>query len=63
MDRDEHAMSQAAAWEQQSAAAAAAPVLSAQRVEKTYRNGTHALDEVRLDIGRGEFVSDRKSVV
>ena len=32
-------------------------VLSANRVEKTYRNGTRALDEVRLDIKRGEFVS------
>ncbi|MBN9355041.1 ABC transporter ATP-binding protein [Herbaspirillum huttiense] len=62
MDRDEFAMSQAAAWEQERAAAVAAlpdapPVLSAQRVEKTYRNGTRALDEVKLDIGRGEFVS------
>lgn len=33
------------------------PVLSADRVEKTYANGTRALDEVRLKIERGEFVS------
>jgi NitT/TauT family transport system ATP-binding protein len=33
------------------------PVLSADRVEKTYANGTRALDEVRLQIRRGEFVS------
>jgi NitT/TauT family transport system ATP-binding protein len=32
-------------------------VLSANRVEKTYPNGTRALDEVKLDIRRGEFVS------
>jgi NitT/TauT family transport system ATP-binding protein len=32
-------------------------VLSANRVEKTYPNGTRALDEVRLDIRRGEFIS------
>ena len=36
---------------------AADAVLSANRVEKTYPNGTRALDEVRLTIGRGEFVS------
>lgn len=54
MDRDQHAMSQAAALEVQEGEAA---VLSAQRVEKTYRNGTRALDEVKLDIRRGEFIS------
>ncbi|WP_194725759.1 ABC transporter ATP-binding protein [Noviherbaspirillum malthae] len=32
-------------------------VLLANQVEKTYPNGTHALDRVRLQIGRGEFVS------
>ena len=32
-------------------------VLSAERVEKTYPNGTHALEEVNLGIRRGEFVS------
>ncbi|MEC4717609.1 ABC transporter ATP-binding protein [Noviherbaspirillum sp. CPCC 100848] len=32
-------------------------VLLANQVEKTYPNGTHALDRVRLEIGRGEFVS------
>ncbi|MBK4734923.1 ABC transporter ATP-binding protein [Noviherbaspirillum pedocola] len=32
-------------------------VLLANGVEKTYPNGTHALDRVRLAIGRGEFVS------
>ncbi|GAB2181696.1 ABC transporter ATP-binding protein [Denitratisoma sp. agr-D3] len=32
-------------------------VLYANRVEKTYGNGTHALDEVRLRIQQGEFVS------
>jgi NitT/TauT family transport system ATP-binding protein len=46
MDRDEFAMSQAAAWEQERAPlgplADMPPVLSAQRVEKTYRNGTRA---------------------
>jgi len=59
MKRDDHAMPQLAAWEQGAAesASAADAVLSAQRVEKTYRNGTRALDEVRLDIRRGEFVS------
>ncbi|KAF1041604.1 MAG: Aliphatic sulfonates import ATP-binding protein SsuB [Herbaspirillum frisingense] len=57
MDRDDHAMSQAAAWEDSGTGVQEAPVLSAQRVEKTYRNGTRALDEVRLDIRRGEFVS------
>ena len=31
--------------------------LFANRVEKTYPNGTHALDEVRLRIQQGEFVS------
>lgn len=31
--------------------------LFANRVEKTYANGTHALDEVRLRIQKGEFVS------
>ncbi len=31
--------------------------LYANRVEKTYPNGTHALDEVRLGIQSGEFVS------
>ncbi len=59
MKRDDHAMPQLAAWEQGSADPASSrdAVLSAQRVEKTYRNGTRALDEVRLDIRRGEFVS------
>ena len=32
-------------------------VLSAQRVEKTYPNGTQALEALKLDIRRGEFVS------
>ncbi len=32
-------------------------VLFANRVDKTYPNGTHALDDVRLRIQRGEFVS------
>ncbi|MCS6762820.1 MAG: ABC transporter ATP-binding protein [Candidatus Protistobacter heckmanni] len=32
-------------------------VLYANRVEKTYSNGTRALDEVRLKIQRGDFVS------
>ena len=32
-------------------------VLRAQGVEKTYPNGTHALDEVNLEVRRGEFVS------
>jgi NitT/TauT family transport system ATP-binding protein len=32
-------------------------VLDANRVEKTYRNGTRALDEVKLKIRRGEFIS------
>ncbi|GIZ50511.1 nitrate/sulfonate/bicarbonate ABC transporter ATP-binding protein [Noviherbaspirillum aridicola] len=32
-------------------------VLHANQVEKTYPNGTHALDRVRLKIRRGEFVS------
>ena len=31
--------------------------LYANRVEKTYANGTHALDEVRLRIQKGEFIS------
>ena len=59
MKRDDHAMPQLAAWEQGAADPATSidAVLSAQRVEKTYRNGTRALDEVRLDIRRGEFVS------
>lgn len=59
MKRDDHAMPQLAAWEQGAADPASAidAVLSAQRVEKTYRNGTRALDEVKLDIRRGEFVS------
>ncbi|GAA5164849.1 ABC transporter ATP-binding protein [Viridibacterium curvum] len=38
-------------------AADADTVLLANRVEKTYPNGTHALDEVRLRIQRGDFVS------
>jgi NitT/TauT family transport system ATP-binding protein len=45
MDRDEFAMSQAAAWEQERAAAGPLclmPPVLAQRVEKTYRNGTRA---------------------
>ena len=59
MKRDDHAIPQLAAWEQGAADPASAidAVLSAQRVEKTYRNGTRALDEVKLDIRRGEFVS------
>jgi NitT/TauT family transport system ATP-binding protein len=32
-------------------------VLLANRIEKTYPNGTRALDEMSLRIGRGEFVS------
>ena len=32
-------------------------VLHANRVEKTYPNGTRALDEVRLTVRRGEFIS------
>ncbi len=32
-------------------------VLFANRVEKTYRNGTRALDEVRLRVQRGDFLS------
>ncbi len=32
-------------------------VLFAGRIDKTYPNGTHALDDVRLRIQRGEFVS------
>jgi NitT/TauT family transport system ATP-binding protein len=32
-------------------------VLEADRVEKTYPNGTHALDGTSVQIGRGEFVS------
>jgi NitT/TauT family transport system ATP-binding protein len=32
-------------------------VLAANRVEKTYPNGTHALDKVQLKIRKGEFVS------
>jgi NitT/TauT family transport system ATP-binding protein len=32
-------------------------VLLADRVEKTYGNGTRALDEVRLSVQRGDFVS------
>lgn len=32
-------------------------VLFAGRVDKTYPNGTHALDDVRLRIQRGEFIS------
>ena len=32
-------------------------VLSADRVEKTYPNGTHALEHVNIGIRRGEFVS------
>lgn len=33
------------------------PVLLANQVEKTYPNGTHALQRLKLEIGRGEFVS------
>src|SRR3989344_1379276 len=33
------------------------PVLLANQVEKTYGNGTHALQKMKLEIGRGEFVS------
>jgi len=62
MKRDDHAIPQLAAWAQGVADPASVSdlsdaVLSAQRVEKTYRNGTRALDEVKLDIRRGEFVS------
>ena len=64
MKRDDQAvlrMKQMAQMAQSIAADAAAAdpdaVLSALRVEKTYRNGTRALDEVRLTIKRGEFVS------
>ena len=32
-------------------------VLMAQGVEKTYPNGTHALNRADVDIRRGEFVS------
>ncbi len=32
-------------------------VLHANQVEKTYQNGTHALDRVRLKIRQGEFIS------
>jgi NitT/TauT family transport system ATP-binding protein len=32
-------------------------VLFAGRVDKTYPNGTHALDDVRLRVQRGEFIS------
>ncbi len=32
-------------------------VLWADRVDKTYPNGTHALDEVRLRVQRGDFIS------
>jgi NitT/TauT family transport system ATP-binding protein len=32
-------------------------VLFANRIEKTYKNGTHALDEVQLRVQRGDFVS------
>ncbi|WP_313055627.1 ABC transporter ATP-binding protein [Pseudomonas lopnurensis] len=35
----------------------AIPVLLANQVEKTYPNGTHALQRLKLAIGRGEFVS------
>ena len=48
MKRDDEALPLAAAGD---------VVLSANRIEKTYPNGTRALDEVRLNIGRGEFVS------
>ena len=59
MKRDDHTLPYAVTWEQGVAAPAGLsdPVLSAQRVEKTYRNGTRALDEVKLDIRRGEFIS------
>ena len=33
------------------------PVLLANQVEKTYPNGTQALQRLKLEIGRGEFVS------
>ena len=32
-------------------------MLLANQVEKTYGNGTHALQKMKLEIGRGEFVS------
>lgn len=32
------------------------PVLLANQVEKTYSNGTHALQRLKLSVGRGEFV-------
>jgi len=58
MKRDDHAMAQLAQMTNLGPSTADPDtVLSAQRVEKTYRNGTRALDEVRLDIKRGEFVS------
>ncbi len=62
MKRDNQHLPPLAAWQHKDigsavATGAADAVLSAQRVEKTYRNGTRALDEVKLDIQRGEFVS------
>ena len=38
-------------------AADAPVVLEADRVEKTYPNGTHALNDTSVQIKRGEFVS------
>ena len=61
MKRDDQAIARMTQMAQRMAAetATADPdaVLNALRVEKTYRNGTRALDEVRLTIKRGEFVS------
>lgn len=61
MQRDDHAIARMAQMAQLMAAEGAATdpdaVLHALRVEKTYRNGTRALDEVKLTIKRGEFVS------
>ena len=47
----------AAAAADSSTAATRAVVLEADRVEKTYPNGTHALDRATVKIQRGEFVS------
>ncbi|MBB3213029.1 NitT/TauT family transport system ATP-binding protein [Herbaspirillum sp. Sphag1AN] len=61
MKRDDQAIARMTQMAQLMAAEAATAdpdaVLNALRVEKTYRNGTRALDEVRLTIKRGEFVS------
>lgn len=61
MKRDDQAIARMTQMAQLMAAEAATAdpdaVLNALRVEKTYRNGMRALDEVRLTIKRGEFVS------